>query len=58
MAGYAKFVGTALAAAGVVASSGLLAGRGELTLNMVIAAAGAAWVVLVPNAPAAARGRR
>lgn len=57
MARYAKFVGAALAAAGVVASSGLLDGTAELVLNTVIAAAGAAWVVIVPNAPAAARRR-
>ncbi|MGI5232849.1 hypothetical protein [Actinoallomurus sp. CA-142502] len=54
---YAKFIGAAVAAAGVVASSGLLHGTAELVLNTVIAAAGAAWVVLVPNAPAAARRR-
>jgi hypothetical protein len=57
MARYAKFVGAALAALGVVASSGLLDGTAELVLNTIISAAGAAWVVLVPNAPAAARRR-
>lgn len=57
MARYAKFVGALLAAAGVVATSGLLDGTAELVLNTVIAAAGAAWVVLVPNAPADARRR-
>lgn len=48
---YAKFIAAVLAAAGVVASSGLLHGQAELVLNTVIAAAGAAAVILVPNAP-------
>jgi hypothetical protein len=46
---YRKFIAAALAAAGVVATSGLLDGRAELVLNTVIAAAGAALVYLVPN---------
>lgn len=51
---YRKAIAAALAAAGVVASSGLLAGTAELVLNTVIAAVGAAVVLLVPNAPAKA----
>lgn len=46
---YSKFVAAVLAAAGVVASSGLLDGQAELVLNTVIAAVGAAMVYLVPN---------
>jgi hypothetical protein len=46
---YSKFIAAALAAAGVVASSGLLNGQAELILNTVIAAIGAAAVYLVPN---------
>jgi hypothetical protein len=49
---YRKFIAAALAAAGVVASSGLLAGTAELVLNTIIAAVGAAAVLIVPNAPA------
>jgi hypothetical protein len=55
MSKYAKFYAAALAFAGVVASSGLLHGTAELVLNTVIAAVGAALVLLVPNTPAAAR---
>ena len=55
MSEYRKFIAAALAAAGVVASSGLLHGTAELVLNTVIAAVGAAVVLLVPNAPAATR---
>lgn len=54
---YRKFIAAALAAAGVIVSSGLLHGTAELVLNTVIAAVGAALVVLVPNAPAVARRR-
>lgn len=46
---YSKFIAAALAAAGVVASSGLLNGQAELLLNTLIAATGAALVYLVPN---------
>lgn len=46
---YSKFVAALLAAAGVVASSGLLDGQAELILNTCVAAAGAAAVILVPN---------
>lgn len=46
---YNKFIMAAMAALGVVASSGLLDGQAELVLNTVIAAAGAALVYLVPN---------
>jgi Na+-transporting NADH:ubiquinone oxidoreductase subunit NqrB len=49
---YAKFIAALLAAAGVIASSGLLHGTAELVLNTVIAAVGAAFVYLVPNATA------
>jgi Na+-transporting NADH:ubiquinone oxidoreductase subunit NqrB len=49
---YAKVYAALLAAAGVVASSGLLQGTAELVLNTVIAAVGAALVYLVPNAQA------
>lgn len=47
---YAKFYAAAMAAAGVVASSGLLHGTSELVLNTALAAVGAALVLLVPNA--------
>jgi hypothetical protein len=47
---YNKAIAALLAAAGVFASSGLLAGTAELVLNTVIAAAGAALVLFVPNA--------
>lgn len=47
---YAKFVAALLAAAGVIASSGLLHGTAELVLNTAIAAVGAGLVYLVPNA--------
>lgn len=53
MSKYAKFITAALAALGVVASSGLLDGQAQTTLNVVIAAVGAALVYLVPNAPSA-----
>jgi Na+-transporting NADH:ubiquinone oxidoreductase subunit NqrB len=53
---YAKGIAALLAAAGVVASSGLLHGTAELILNTVIAAAGAALVYLVPNATAGPDG--
>ena len=53
---YAKFIAALLAAAGVIASSGLLHGTAELVLNTVIAAVGAALVYLVPNATAEADG--
>lgn len=55
MSKYSKFYAASLAAAGVVASSGLLHGTAELVLNTVIAAVGAALVLLVPNTPATAR---
>ena len=55
MSKYAKFYAAAVAAAGVVASSGLLHGTAELVLNTVIAAVGAALVGLLPNTPASAR---
>jgi hypothetical protein len=51
---YRKFIAAALAAAGVFASSGLLAGTAELVLTTIIAAVGAAAVLIVPNAPAPA----
>lgn len=52
---YRKAIAAALAAAGVFASSGLLHGTAELVLSTVIAAVGAALVLLVPNAkPASA----
>ena len=50
---YRKFTAALLAAAGVFASSGLLAGTAQLVLTTVIAAVGAALVLLVPNAPSA-----
>ncbi|HZE29893.1 MAG TPA: hypothetical protein VE198_00470 [Actinoallomurus sp.] len=50
---YRKFIAAAIAAAGVFASSGLLHGTAQLVLTTVIAAVGAAIVLLVPNAPAA-----
>ena len=46
---YSKFIAAALAALGVVASSGLLDGQAELIVNTLIAAVGAAMVYLVPN---------
>jgi hypothetical protein len=52
---YRKFIAALLAAAGVFASSGLLAGTAQLVLTTVIAAVGAALVLLVPNATAASR---
>lgn len=52
MSKYNKFITALLAAAGVFASSGLLHGTAELVLSTSIAAAGAALVLLVPNAPA------
>jgi hypothetical protein len=52
---YRKFIAAAIAAAGVFASSGLLHGTAQLVLTTVIAAVGAALVLLVPNAPASAR---
>lgn len=55
MSKYRKFIAAALAAAGVFASSGLLHGTAELILSTTIAAAGAALVLLVPNAPASRR---
>lgn len=58
MSKYAKFISALLAAAGVVASSGLLHGTAELAVNTVIAAIGAALVYLVPNAPAQSARRR
>lgn len=57
MSKYRKAIAAALAAAGVFASSGLLHGTAEVVLNTVIAAAGAALVYLVPNAPAVSRRR-
>lgn len=47
---YSKFVVALLAAAGVVASSGLLSGTAQLILTTVIAAVGAGLVYLTPNA--------
>ena len=55
MSKYSKFIAALLAAAGVFASSGLLNGTAELVLTTLIAAVGAALVLLVPNAPAAKR---
>lgn len=46
---YRKAIAAALAAAGVIASSGLLEGPTEAWLNTIIAAVGAAMVYLVPN---------
>ena len=46
---YSKFIAAALAALGVVTSSGLLDGQAELIVNTLIAAVGAAMVYLVPN---------
>ena len=46
---YSKFIAAALAALGVVASTGLLDGQAELIVNTLIAAVGAAMVYLVPN---------
>ena len=46
---YSKFIAAALAALGVVASSGLLDGQAALIVNTIIAAVGAAMVYLVPN---------
>lgn len=46
---YSKFIAALIAAAGVVASSGLLHGQAELILNTCIAAAGAIAVIWVPN---------
>ena len=51
---YSKFIAAALAALGVVASSGLLDGQAELIVNTLIAAVGAAMVYLVPNVDEAA----
>jgi hypothetical protein len=49
MSKYRKAIAAGLAAAGVVASSGLLHGTAELVLNTLIAAAGAALVLVLPN---------
>ena len=49
MAQYRKFIAAAIAAAGVVASSGLLDGHAELVLNTIITAVGAALVYVLPN---------
>lgn len=57
MSKYSKSITALLAAAGVIASSGLLNGTAELVLNTAIAAVGAALVYLVPNAKATARRR-
>ena len=46
---YAKFIAALLAAAGVIAASGLLHGTAELVLNTAVSAAGAALVYLIPN---------
>ena len=46
---YAKFITAAVAALGVVASSGLLDGQAQAWVSTVIAALGAAGVLLVPN---------
>ena len=48
---YNKFITALLAAAGVIAASGLLDGRAEAWVQAIIAAVGAALVYLVPNAP-------
>ena len=50
MARYAKGIIAVLAAAGVIVSSGVLGETAELWVNVIIAALGAALVVLVPNA--------
>lgn len=49
MGEYRKFVAAVLAAAGVIASSGLLDGQTELWVNTLVAAVGAAMVYLVEN---------
>lgn len=54
---YAKFVVAVLAAAGVVASSGLLDGQAEMWVNTGVAAVGAALVYLVPNVQLPERNR-
>lgn len=46
---YRKGVAAVLAAAGVIASSGLLHGAAQTWANAIIAAAGAAAVILLPN---------
>lgn len=58
MSKYSKFIAALLAAAGVFASSGLLDGTAQLVLTTVIAAVGAALVLLVPNTPAGETARR
>lgn len=50
MGKYAKFIVAAIAAAGVVASSGLLPEHVAVWVNVAIAAVSAALVYLVPNA--------
>lgn len=57
MSKYRKFIAAALAAAGVIVSSGLLHGTAELVLNTLIAAVGAALVVLLPNEPTGSSAR-
>lgn len=49
MAKYRKFWAAAIAAAGIVATSGLLEGKTLLVMNTIIAAAGAAGVYLFKN---------
>lgn len=56
MSRYRKAIAAALAAAGVIVSSGLLHGTAELALNTAIAAVGAAMVVFVPNELEASTG--
>ena len=46
---YSKFIAAALAAAGVIATSGLLTGQAQLWVNTIIAAVGAAAVYFVEN---------
>jgi hypothetical protein len=50
MARYSKFFVAAIAAVGVVLSSGLLPANVAAWVNVVVAAASAALVYLVPNA--------
>lgn len=49
MSRYRKGMAAALAALGVIASSGLLHGTAEAIVNVAVAAIGAAAVTLIPN---------
>lgn len=51
MSRYYKFIVALAAAAGVIASSGVLDDTAELLVNTIVAAVGAGLVYLVPNAP-------